>query len=93
MLALHVNTASIGQVEILTDQRKVIESDKAIRAAHYDVVDRTPQAGFTHIDFLTENRLAEALPMALQDFRVKLDFTATGNFAIYAESLHGASDL
>lgn len=93
MLALHVNTAAIGQVEILTDQRKVIESDKAIRAAHYDVVDRDPQAGFTHIDFLTENRLSHALPMVLQDFRVKLDFEATGNFAIYAESLHGATDL
>lgn len=90
MLAFHVNTDQIGTVEVHTDQRKVIESDAAIRDAHYRVVGRVPQAGFTHIDFLTENRLAEALPMALQDFRLKLNFAATGNFSIYAESLVGA---
>lgn len=87
MLALHVNTAAIGGVEVHTDGRKVIETDKQIRDAHADVAGRIPQAGFTHIDFLSENRLQEALPMALQDFRLKLDFSATGNFSIYAESL------
>jgi hypothetical protein len=87
MLALHVNTAAIGSVEVVTDGRKIIESDKQIRDAHGDVAGRIPQTDMTHIDFLTENRLQEALPMALQDFRLKLDFTETGNFSIYAESL------
>ncbi|SFN65155.1 hypothetical protein SAMN05216224_108141 [Thioclava dalianensis] len=90
MLAMHVNTDKIGTVEVQTDQRKIVESDKAIRATHYDLATRVPQAGFTHIDFLPENRLSEALPMALQDFRVKLDFEESGNFAIYTESLVGA---
>lgn len=91
MLAMHVSTDAISTVEVHTDQRKIIESDAEIRAAHYGICGRVPQAGFTHIDFLTENRLAEALPMAVQDFRLKLDFSATGNFAIYAESLVGAA--
>jgi hypothetical protein len=87
MLALHVNTDEIGAVEVHTDGRKIIETDKQIREAHGDIAGRTAQPAMTHIDFLSENRLQEALPMALQDFRLKLEFTATGNFSIYAESL------
>lgn len=89
MLALHAATADITTVEVHADNRKVHESDKPLRAAHYGVIKRTPQAGFTHIDFCTENRLAEAMPMALQDFRLKLNFTSTGNHSIYAESVQG----
>lgn len=92
MLAMHVATASIADVEVLADERVVHKSDKALRDAHYGVIGRVPQAGFTHVDFVTENRLAEAMPMALQDFRVNLDFTATGNFPIYLESLQGSSN-
>jgi len=91
MLGMHVNTGSIGSVEVLADQRKVMENDKAVRDAHHRIAGRVPQTGMTHIDFVPENRVAEALPMALQDFRLKLDFTASGNFAIYAESLVGAN--
>ncbi|WP_323006771.1 hypothetical protein [Pseudorhodobacter sp.] len=87
MLALHVNTDDISTVEVHTDGRKIMESDKQIRDAHGDIAGRTAQVDTTHIDFLSENRLQEALPMALQDFRLKMDFTATGNFSIYAESL------
>ena len=89
MLALHVNTGAIGDAEILADQRKVHDSDAVIRDAHHAIAGRVPQAGFTHLDFVPENRLAEAMPMALQDFRAKLDFSATGNFSIYAESVQG----
>lgn len=91
MLALHIGTAAIAGVEVHADQRKVHDSDEVIRDQRHKVVGRTPQANMTHIDFLTENRLAEALPMALQDFRLKLDFTGTGNHWIYAESLQGAA--
>lgn len=90
MLAMHVATDQIGNVEVQTDQRSVITMDKAIRATHYDLAGRVPQEGFTHIDFMPENRLSEALSMNLQDFRLKLDFEAIGNFPIYAESLMAA---
>lgn len=91
MAALHVTTADIEDVEIVLENRKVLETSKIMRAAHYDVADRVPQAGFTHVDFLSENILAGALPMAVSDFRLKADFTATGNFSIYAESIQGAA--
>lgn len=91
MLAAHVATADIGDVEILADERVVHKSDAALRDSHYAVIGRVPQAGYTHIDFVTENRLSEAMPMELDDFRMNLDFTATGNFPIYLESLQGQS--
>lgn len=91
MLGMHINTDEITDIEVHTDQRKVLETDKATRAIHNAIAGRSEQLDMTHIDFLSENRLAEAMPMALQDFRLKLDFTAAGNYTIYAESLVGAN--
>lgn len=91
MLAMHFNTAAITDLEVHVDNRKIIESDVALRAAIHDVAGRAPQAGFTHVDFLTENRLVGSLGMAVADFRLKTQFTAAGNFAIYAESVRGAA--
>lgn len=90
MGALHLNTDAIGQAEVHVDNRKILDMDPEIRDAHAAVSGRTPQTGFTHVDFLAENRLGEALPMNVSDFRLKLDFTTTGNFSIYAESVRGA---
>lgn len=87
LMALHVTTADIGDIEVLTDNRKVRESDKAIRNDMHSIIERVEQAGMTHIDMLTENRLVEALPMNVADFRVRADFEATGNFALYSETL------
>lgn len=91
MLALHATTAGISDVEVHVDQRKMHESTRLLRAAHLDVIGRVPQATFTHLDFVTENRLSEALPMAVQDFRIKATFTQTGNISVYAESIQGRS--
>ena len=90
LYALHMTTANITNVEVLADQRKVHESDLTVRSLHQKIAGRAPQVGMTHIDFLTENRIGNALPMALQDFRIKNTYTAAANFSIYAESLQGA---
>lgn len=87
MCALHLNTAAITNVEVEVNNRQWLDFDKAIRNAHYELSGRTVQAGFTHIDFMAENRIGEAMPMNVSDFRLKLDFTATGNVSIYAESI------
>ncbi|PIE10513.1 MAG: hypothetical protein CSA72_08380 [Rhodobacterales bacterium] len=90
MLGLHITTDKIDGVEVLADNRQVSETDKVARQAHLRLADRLPQAGFTHLDFIPENRLGEALPMALNDFRVKLDVTAVNqNFKVYAVSVQG----
>ena len=36
MLALHVNSDKVGDIEVHADQRKVLESTKVVRAAHPD---------------------------------------------------------
>ncbi|WP_321363546.1 major capsid protein P2 [uncultured Celeribacter sp.] len=88
LLGLHVTSDDIDKVEVLTNNVKVHESDEVLRNAHLSVAGRAPQIGFTHIDFMSENRLGEVLPMTLRDFRVKLDFTAPGtNFKIYSVSM------
>ncbi|KKL58314.1 hypothetical protein LCGC14_2226630 [marine sediment metagenome] len=92
MLAMHLSTAAIDKVEILANNVKVIEMDKVIRDAHQKVIERVPQAGMTHIDFLTERRLGEALYMGLTDFRAKLEFTADNvNYKLYAVSMQGVA--
>jgi hypothetical protein len=90
MGALHLTTDQIGNVEVHVENRKVSDSDKAIRDANARYAGRVPQAGMTHVDFMQENRIAESLPMAVNDFRLKSDFKVTGNFTIYAESIRGA---
>lgn len=89
MLGFHIDTDQINSAEVHADQRKIIEFNRAINDADLAAGGRVPQTGYTHIDFVPENRLVEALPMNLADFRLLLDFAATGNFSIYAESLQG----
>jgi len=90
LLGAHINSASIDVVEVLANNLKVHESDKAIRTAEQKTIGRVAQAGFTHIDLMSGNQLGNALPMALNDFRLKLDFTAAPNsYEIYTKSIQG----
>lgn len=91
MLALHIDTDAIKRAEVLANNAKIIDYDKPVRDAFNVLQGRADVAGFTMLDFCTKNRAVEALPMLLQDFRLKLDFTSTGNYSIYAESVVGAA--
>lgn len=92
MLGLHVTTGQIDAVEILTNNVKVHDTSRALRREHLKIIGKTPQANYTHIDFLGENRLGEALPMALNDFRLSLETTADNlAMSILAVSIQGAA--
>lgn len=92
MIGLHMTTANIGRVEVLADNQKLVDADAVTRLAHQRLAKRNPQPGMTHVDFMDQNRVSELMPMALNDFRVKLDVTATNqNFKIYAVSLQGVA--
>ncbi|MCE8508342.1 hypothetical protein KBY28_07745 [Ruegeria pomeroyi] len=88
MFALHVASSDIGEVEVIVNTREFLKMSPEIRAAHHETFKRAPQAGYTHVDFAGD-RIGEALPMNVQDFRLGLEFTATGNTAIYAEGIEG----
>ena len=106
LVALDITSTSIGEVEVLADNNRVHVSDKEIREQQYYISNRLKQSGITHLDFIPKSRIAlvkqdgtgrtvvdaEAFPMALQDWRLKLDFTSTptGNtFEIYETTIQG----
>lgn len=90
LLALHFTTDAIAKLEITADGADKYESDAVIRASEAGYLDFVPQAGMTHVNLQGANRMVEMLNMDLQDFRVRMDRTATGQFDIYVESLHFA---
>ncbi len=90
MLGLHLTTGAVGNVEVLANNRIVHKTSKIVRGRHQNLANRYPQNDFTHIDFVTEGRMSESLPMALQDFRTKIDVTEQDQtFKIYAFSVQG----
>lgn len=88
MLGIQVNTDDIATAEVVVNNNKFLEVDQAMLWNSYDRSKRQKIAGQTFLGFDTGGRLAEAMPMAVQDFRLKLDFTATGNFTLYTESIY-----
>ena len=87
MYAVHFMTDSIAGVTVEADQRKVLETTARLREANGAISGRSKIAGLTSVDMAAENRILELMTMNLQDFRVNVDFTATGNFTFYTESL------
>jgi len=90
VLAIHAKSANVSTVEVLADGKKFYDTDLVVRNQYNRLGGRVPQAGFTHIDFIPDNRLSDAFPMAVQDFRLRMAFTATGSVPLYVESIQGA---
>lgn len=90
--AIHLFKADISKVILETDGRIVIESSKTL--LELDQKDASPSvrvpvtASATHVDFLTEGNLADALPTAgLQDMRLKITLDTSGAVDIVTETL------
>ena len=101
LMSIDIENSAIGRVEVLADGYRVHNSDLEIRRQTLSNSGRVQQSGFTHIDFVRENRVAfpdanggvnvEAFPMLLNDFRMKLDFTTAPNsYNIYETTIQGA---
>lgn len=90
IMAMHLKTANVDRLEVLADNSKFYDTDKAMREAIVKLGGRVPQAGFTHIDFLPDNQIGSAMPMLVNDFRIKAEFTAAGSVPFYIESIQGS---
>lgn len=101
MLGLHITSDKIGHIEVEAEGAIHHDTEAKSRKNQYAITGRTKQAGMTHVDFVPQNRIAfvngqgaiqaEAFPMALQDFRLKLDFEdAPGTYEIYTYAIEGA---
>jgi hypothetical protein len=89
---IHLFKADVSAVEVVVDQTKVIEATKSVlertqeEASPFQRIPVTASA--THIDFVTEGDLAQALnTAAVQDFRVKATLDTSGAVDIVTETL------
>ncbi|MGF1609733.1 MAG: major capsid protein P2 [Kiloniellales bacterium] len=89
MLGMHINTDDISMFQLEANQRIIREADRALASAVSGQTGKTFQTGWTHIDLTVTDRLSDMLVMALEDFRVKVTMTGTGNFKLYAEQVFG----
>lgn len=86
---MHIGTDDIDSVQVEANQRILRDFDRVIGEAAAVQTGKVWQTGWTHIDFTISDRLSDFLPMLLEDFRVRLDMTATGNFNLYTEEIRG----
>jgi len=87
LLAAHMVTGNIADVEVEADQRIVFQADRQLAESYYEETQRLWQTGYFHIDFSATDRLSDALPLSLRDFRIKANVTAAGSFPILLERL------
>lgn len=85
VLAMHLGTANVADVEVEANQRLVFQSDRPLAEQYYEQTGRVWQTGRWHIDFAATDRLSDALPLTLEDFRIKANVTVAGSFAILME--------
>lgn len=89
IFGMHLKTSAISDLEVRTNEKTFYDLPLVMRDQVSKLAGRVPQAGFTHIDFCSTNRLADALPMTWRDFRLIAQFTGTGSVPIYVESIQG----
>ena len=73
---------SVNGVEFLNTDIDVMHSILKRRPLY-----REPVSGWVHIDPLALNRIADAWPMAVEDFRLKLKTSGAGPVPIFVETL------
>jgi hypothetical protein len=87
LLAMHVNSAAVSQVELEVNQRILRDFDRALGTAKGIQTGKVWQSGWTHVDLVESDRLSDMVIMNVEDFRLRLEMTGTGNFNLYTEEI------
>lgn len=89
--AIHLFKADISKVEVQANNAKVYELTKTTAEHNQSSRKRTPQTAVaTHVDFVLEGAIREALNMAgVQDFRVKPTLDTAGAYDVVVEYFDG----
>jgi len=90
--AIHFATGNIDSVDVEANGKGVFEADVPIAKSRYGSR-RNWQTGYYHLDFANQNRKGDALPLMLQDFRVKANFTGTGAYDLFVERIEGHNPM
>jgi len=88
LLALHLNSSAVTEVEIEADGKLVYDADSK-RAKFFDSLtgkDWTVSNSF-HVNFANTDRVGDTLPLNLQDFRVRATMSGASTFQILQERI------
>lgn len=91
--AIHLFKSDISKVEVTAEGAKIVEATKGVLeriAKGASPVKRAPvTASATHIDFITNGNLFDAIPTAgLQDWRLKMTLDTSGAVDVVSETLN-----
>lgn len=90
-VAFHLGTANISQLTVSANQRDLLDQitkDALDQMYRFTAHPRVWQTGWWHVDFHHLNRFTDALPMAWQDFRLKLTMSdAAPSFMLVQERI------
>lgn len=95
LMAAHVKKTDANDVELLIESRRVIDGSKTDLHNTLTRFGRTPQTGYTHLDFCMADLLDDALVTVVgqgnqarpADMRLQLTLGTSGAFDVYAEML------
>ncbi|MDD9911712.1 MAG: major capsid protein P2 [Alphaproteobacteria bacterium] len=87
LLALHATTANIDDVEVEANQRIVYDADTTTATFRDSLTGKAWQSGYTHMNFAPSDRVGDAISLDLQDFRVRMNMSATGTFNLIQERI------
>lgn len=82
LVGLHLTTDDIDRFEVIINSNNAMKEDVET-AKFLDGLkgrEKTWQTGYTHIVPTRTNRLSDAIPLNVQDYRVLTNHTATGSF-------------
>ncbi|MEL6284035.1 MAG: major capsid protein P2, partial [Pseudomonadota bacterium] len=91
LIGAHWKTAGIDKWKVIVNSQEFRDQDRAYAEQVNEEHGLVHQANFTHVLMADRARLDDALPMNLQDFRFRGEFSATGNFAYYTEEVRPAN--
>lgn len=92
-IALHIGSGNIADVEVEANQRIIFQGPQKVQEVYYEQTDRQWQTGYYHVDFAPTDRLSDALPLMLEDFRLKPNVTVAGAFNIIVERVEKRGGL
>lgn len=89
LVGLHMKTTVVSALQLTVNAVEFINSDIDVMNAIYqrEPMRRAPVNGWVHLDPLALNRIGDAWPMAVEDFRLKLTTTGAGTVDLFLETL------
>jgi hypothetical protein len=89
LVGLHIQTSIVTEANLTVNGVEFLNTDIDVMHAALKrrPANRSPVSNWVHIDPLALNRVADAWPMMVEDFRLKLKTSGSGAVPIFVETL------